>query len=134
MIRGAVYLLMVWLMAGPPALCRAGVLDECCDQRSADWPAATVESGCCADGDGGCGADQRAPEPIPRKCGTCAGVCTSLVKPSEDSNTVSLAEAAFIPVHIDPEPLIAEHTSRIFLRSCRQPALPYPHSDVPLLI
>jgi len=136
MTQATVRLLMVWLLVGPSALCRAGVLVECCDHESAETADsfATVESSCCKDGNAGIDSGQPAPDPAPRKCGACASVCTSAAKPSDDSNSTALMVLLVLPAHVVSEAQIVLKTSRHVFRSCRQPNLPYPHSDLPLLI
>ncbi len=136
MTRTAVKLLMAWLLVGPPALCRAGMLVECCERGSAETadPSATVESPCCRDGDAGCDSRQPAPDPTPRRCGTCASACVTVAKPSDDSNYTTFAVLLVLPVDVVLETPLAPDTSRHLSCSCRRSTRPYPPSDLPLLI
>jgi len=135
MTRATVKLLMMWLLVGPPALCRAGVLVECCDHESEETAAsATVESPCCGDADTGCGSEEPAPDPMPRRCGSCADMCAAVVKPSGDSNSTTFAVLLVLPVNVVSKAPLAPDTGQHFSPSCQRPSPPYPPSDLPLLI
>ncbi len=136
MARSAVNLVMMWLLLGPPVLCRAGVLVECCDHESTESPEpdAVVESSCCGGVDAGGDSGQPAPKPIPRKCGACSGVCATVVKPSDDSTANSLVNLLVLHAYVVSETPLAPGTILHVSFSCRGPSPPYPPSDLPLLI
>lgn len=128
--------LVALLLVGPPVLCRAGVLVGCCDHDSTGLieAGASALSPCCA----GCDTPGEPPQPLPdrapRKCGTCAGVCGTLVKPSDDSNAMMFATWMVMTIQTFCETTLASG-SYIQARPIYQLAsLPFPPSDLPLLI
>ena len=136
MARSAVNLLMMWLLLGPPALCRAGVLVECCDHGSTETPEpeAAAESPCCGGVNAGGDSGKPAPNPLPRKCGICSGVCTAVVKPSDDSTANSLVNLMVLPAYVFSETLPTSGTILYDSLLCLGQSRPYPPSDLPLLI
>lgn len=134
MIRLAVKLVMVWLLLGPPALCRAGVLVQCCDHESEGTPdpSDSVASPCCADEGSDSGSSDSAPDSTPRRCGTCAGVCASVAKPTDDSNSTTLAAFLVPPTNVVTVAAITRVTN--MSRLSWLTSLPFPPSDLPLLI
>jgi len=136
MTRLSVKLVMMWLLLGPPALCRAGVLVQCCHLDSIQTldPGEPVASPCCVDEDTDSGVSDPAPDPMPRRCGTCAGVCASVAKPSDDSNSTTLAAFLVLPASVVTVTPITRVTSRDMSRSSWLTSLPFPPSDLPLLI
>ena len=126
----------VFLQVGPPVLCRAGVLVECCDHepRKLSLPAATEPSLCCGDGDVGGDPQQPSTDPVQRKCGTCAGVCTTVIKPSDDSQAMNFVVLSLLPAQIVSEASLATGAMYPSSHAARTPILPYPPSDLPLLI
>lgn len=136
MARGALKLLMAWLLAGPPALCRAGVLVECCDHASTKTAnsSAHVSAPCCGDCGTNSKSEKPAPDPVPRQCGTCAGVCATVVKPVDDANPTTFAVFLAIPAHVASDGQPATDTGYLDPHSYRIANLPYPPSDLPLLI
>lgn len=136
MSRLSVRVWMAWLLIGPPALCRAGVLVDCCAHESTQStaPTETVESPCCEKHESEEDAALLTPERIPRKCGDCAGVCNSVAKPSDDTglNTLAVSPVAVVPVASEaPMPVqgnLDPHRTPIHTGP------PYPPSDLPLLI
>ncbi|OQZ07129.1 MAG: hypothetical protein B6D36_01445 [Planctomycetes bacterium UTPLA1] len=135
MIRGAVRLLMVCLLVGPPALCKAGVLVACCDHESlragTDEP---LQTACCTEVEDGCNTDTTVPDSTPRKCEACAGICAGAVKPSDESKAAALDAQPAILVVIVINSMAYPRIRPDSLHSLPGPRLPFPVSDVPLLI
>lgn len=135
MIRGAVRLLMACLLVGPPALCKAGVLVACCDHESLragnDEP---LESACCPDAEDDCNADTTVPDSTPRKCEACAGICAGAVKPSDESKAAAIDAQTASVVAFVINSMACPGIRSDSLRSLPDPRLPFPVSDVPLLI
>lgn len=135
MIRGVVRLLMAWLLVGSPVLCKAGVLVACCDHQSVltsdYW---SSESSCCNDAENGFNGEPCAPDSPPRECGACAGVCGGAVKPSDESKAASLPAQSVCAVAIGIVPTISLNPRPFSFHSLRVPRLPFPRSDLPLLI
>ena len=75
----------------------------------------------------------RVPDPAPKSCGTCAAVCSSPAKPAEEPNLPTPAAVLLTSLSVASEllPTQASHDSAC---SCNQRKLPFPSSDVPLLI
>ena len=136
MTGATVKLLMVWLLVGPPALCRAGVLVECCDHESTETAnsSASVSSPCCGDADANGDSERPTSDPMPRKCGTCAGVCATVVKPPDDFGSDTFVALLVLPLEVVSEAPFAPGASDHVSSLCRIPSLPYPPSDLPLLI
>ena len=137
MMRGLLKLAMVWLLVAPPALCRAGVLADCCEDQQTETSTAAVKHPCCRESTGGCKEEQssphRVPDPAPKSCGTCAAVCSSPAKPAEEPILPTPAAVLLTSLSVASEllPTQASHDSAC---SCNQRKLPFPSSDVPLLI
>ncbi len=133
MSRVVVNSLMVWLLVAPPVLCRAGVLVECCDDGPAEVATVATDSPCCGDAAAGCGDGESAPQPGPRKCGSCATICSSPAKPADEANVPTLVAAAAPLLHARSESPSAAHNQNPD-RSRSRGELPFPPTDIPLLI
>lgn len=134
MLRNAFKLLMVWLIVGPPALCRAGVLVECCEHETAQPVPAVSASPCCGGCDSGETPEPATPEPAPRECGTCAGVCAVAAKPADELPPVTFLVIVIDRVRFSHDPAHPARSGRSFSRDVCASAHPYPSSDLPLLI
>ena len=135
MSKLAVKMLMMWLLVGPPALCRAGVLIECCDHEPLRdlRIVATTEPPCCDNENPTSSEDLPDSESGSRTCGACAGVCATVAKPSDGLDVTTLADVA-LPIPGVIAPTRAHHASQILAGSPLSPYLPFPPSDLPLLI
>ena len=129
----ALKLIMVWLLVGPPALCRGGVLEECCAHDEARVVTAVVaDQPPCCKGSSKCSSKRPAEPPAPRKCGTCAGVCATVVKPSDD--TVTDTVLMLMPVYLDGVSIDPSILRSQDLTDGRPPELRVPMGELPLLI
>ena len=134
MARVLVNLSMVWFLAGPPALCRGGMLVQCCEHEPAESSAVASRSSCCdKDHSGGTERQPTSPQ-APRKCGNCVTVCFGVTKPSDDSIDPILVGWAFLPLFVGQDSTPPRCTIRNFERPMFPHKLPFPPSDVPLLI
>lgn len=158
MLRAVVKLWMVCALMGPPALCRIGVLVQCCENGPAEARAASSAASCCDDRASNLALpavaakkNSRQDDPIPRKCGACAAVCSSVAKPNDDDERAGFAGGAShtwpfslhrVGSQSPPVYWLAGHGSTIhdFDHSWHPPNLPFPPpagwfaSDFPLLI
>ncbi len=123
-------MITLWALVGAPNLCRAGVLVGCCQHAPERDMAPVAAVGWCNEGE---------PKNLPenRECGSCANVCNTIAKPPDggDQAAMEFPAAAIVSVVSvsvetlalrDPAPRIDLSVSRI--------DLPFPPSDVPLLI
>ncbi|MGD2110340.1 MAG: hypothetical protein PVI86_13245 [Phycisphaerae bacterium] len=128
--------MMMLLLVGPPVLCRAGVLVECCEHEQAEPAADATRSSCCdCDEDHGSNTGGRPPaREAPRKCGGCVAVCFGVTKPSDDSASAILVGWALLHLCVASESPLPQQT----IRHCDGPRhlqnLPFPPSDIPLLV
>jgi hypothetical protein len=125
---------MVCLVAGPPNLCRAGVVVECCEHEQPESPVATGDTLCCNDHRGSCDDQQPPAREKPRQCGTCADICANITKPSEGLNYPAFAGCLLVPnllisYSLTLQPTVCHLEPTKFLQK-----LPFHTSDVPLLI
>lgn len=135
MFKLAVKMLMMWLLVGPPALCRAGVLIECCDHEPlGDLRIVEATKPPCCDNENPTGNEDRPdPESGSRKCGTCAGVCATVAKPSDGLDVTTLADVV-LPIPSAIASTRPHHASQTLAGSPQSASLPFPPSDLPLLI
>ncbi len=137
-------LLMIFLIAGPPALCRAGLLVRCCESPEAEVVAEEAPSSCCKSG---CGTGKQAAKPqaesneskrpaseSPRKCSDCAAVCAGVFKPSETPPSLTPTSPAMYERigdldTVEPQPVLSFDDLAFGWLS-----IPYPASDLPLQI
>jgi hypothetical protein len=144
-------LLMIFLIAGPPALCRAGLLVRCCESRSAwqateEAPSSCCESGCQTndlntqkhDPNAQNKAKPRGPKPpsreTPRNCSDCAAVCAGAFKPSDGLPFFAIYTLT-LPEYIgDCDSFDPRQISRANELANVRPSVPYPSSDIPLRI
>ncbi|HRX86217.1 MAG TPA: hypothetical protein P5572_14450 [Phycisphaerae bacterium] len=125
------------LLAAPPILCRGGILADCCaHQGTQDALRENVQD--CAD-EHCCAGDAplespAAPAEPPRKCGACAALCLGHFTLNDSPGTV-VAIAAMPMARLDaPEAAQAARVSVAPGLQAHPPGLPFPTSDVPLLI
>lgn len=130
---------MVFLLVGPPALCRAGVLVACCDRDPVHESDRSQSANCCP-GDDECRlqspCDEAPSEPTSdhRTCDRCAGVCAGVARLSDDISAdlpcdfLPLMSLGMSDLTSASKPLV---THPILLQV---PRIPFPASDVPLLI
>lgn len=134
MPKFAVKFLMMWLLLGPTALCRAGVLSDCCkrDPKPQAHKGEPAKPSCCADHEDDDKIGNSGTESRPRKCGECADVCGTVFKPPGS------IEVAVLTSDVTSIRSVAEQTPGFPIQcddhSRRKPGLPYPPSDRPLLI
>lgn len=136
MSRVSINLLMVWLLVGSPPLCRAGVLSDCCEHEvpSAAIPQDAIHPPCCNDSGEHDGSTEREPEQLPRECGSCAGVCMHVAKPSDDSSDIDFSLATYCAIELVITARPSQGHDTTITCAYRPPCLPYPASDLPLLI
>jgi len=134
MVSNSGKLLMAWLLVGPPALCRAELLVQCCAHDPAESsPTAAIPS--CCDEDHHGESERESPTPrAPRECGDCAGVCNGVAKPSDDSTDAYLVDWAVLSDDAGEESPPPQRTGHDFARLRLLRMAPFPPSDVPLLI
>ncbi len=154
-MKNVARLLMIFLIAGPPALCRAGLLVRCCESRVAQ--PVTVEpltdkapSSCCK-------SECRSGEPegqtqiestdfelpaqevplkreMPRNCGDCAAVCAGAFKPSDGPPSLVPSTPASSECIGVLDAIEAQLNSPAVEPANKRPSIPYPASDVPLRV
>jgi len=127
-----------WL-AAVPTLCRAEILSGCCNSsRSYSYCEDGIEGSVapCADDDCGEHADPCRSTPL-KECGACAGVCVGVVKPVDHGEATTLvAQVSWL---ISDFATMADFSPQSSL-DCLQDScaerfhLPFPTSDIPLLI
>jgi len=125
---------MIWLLAGPPVLCRAGALVNCCEGRPAESAAAEESRSACCDEDSGCTDPHSPSHQLPRKCGMCVTICSGPTKPTEVSVSPIMADAALPYVFAGPDTSPGRRSVYDFGPIKLLHRLPYPLSDVPLRI
>ena len=137
MLRFLLILTVTWSLVAAPALCRAGILDECCEHQPA--PPLSGEKATC--GGAGCGCTDESPRPQPqqpeeRQCSWCAGVCRTQIKPSDEGgNTLQFQHALPVAVDTPSDMGLLGRASRCFAGgAAERHRIPFPPSDVPLLI
>ena len=122
-------LMTLWALVAAPNLCRAGVLVACCQHAPERDIAPTAAVGCCDEGE---------PKNLPenRNCGSCAGVCDTIAKPPDGGDQPDMEQPTAVVVnviYVCVEPLMQGTASRVDL-TVSGVRLPFPPSDVPLLI
>ena len=134
----SVRLIMICLLVGPPALCKAGVLTSCCERGSHEVTSCADDSPCCDGYDwiADKGNDQGSPgqDSKHRSCGQCADVCAGPAKTCDEARVESPFQ---LILHFSDYLEFASSGS--FFKYSRanpsqMPKLPFPASDVPLLI
>ncbi len=128
--------LTIWLLVGPPLLCRGGVLVDCCDHPPVESPPAVMMPSCCDSSSCCPTSDQSAPpqeEQSPRKCRDCTAICASKAKVSDDITLVDFADVVVAALGVDSQ--LGTPSLAVFPKRAEVPRrLPFPASDVPLLI
>lgn len=123
----------LWALIVAPSLCRAGLLTACCfpSDRLAETQASSDE--CCKHTEPG---NAPAPKPEPRTCDSCAHVCDATVKAPDDSGKLNCYQLMFVShVALPAESptldtwALSAASSVVF-----ETNLPFPRSDIPLLI
>lgn len=119
-------MLMVGMLLAAPALCHAGALPCCCEPAGED-PCAAVEAGeradsCCA--------------PCEDECASCAGVCDAKSTSATRSDLADDEPAmpAITCITSDQRPGLLRSASSCEAVVHQRLHLPFPVSDVPLLI
>jgi len=123
-------LMTLWALVAAPNLCRAGVLVACCQHAPERDMAATAAVGCCDEGE---------PKNLPenRDCGSCANVCDTIAKPPDggDQPGMELPVALVVNVvFVRIEPWSPQGATSHIDLPVSGVDLPFPPSDVPLLI
>ena len=133
MSRKSINLLMVWLLVGSPPLCRAGVFVDCCAHEPKKTGSESIAKPTCCEV-AGHDTDSAVPDSdeLPRNCASCAGVCKHVAKPSDDSSKLQLTPLHFSVFELVVAP--AYSVGYALACSCLLPAMPFPASDLPLLI
>lgn len=129
-----VTIMMVWLLAGPPALCRGGMLVQCCDHVPAQSADVVGRSGCCDEHRSTDPEPQPPSRSAPLRCGSCAAVCSGATKLPDEAIGPVLSGWAFLPLVVYVESLCSQHAVRSLERSPGALNLPYPWSELPLRI
>ena len=141
MLRAFLTVTAVWSLVASPVLCRGGWLRACCEHEttmgdSADAGRAMSRGGC-EDPDCGCPVEERPKEPVDdRECAPCAAVCAGLFKPGDDTSVILDGSEAALATGTVHDDLIQQASVRwmlAFSHTGRQ-RLPFPRSDIPLLI
>jgi hypothetical protein len=135
MSRTLLTVVAVWSLVASPGLCRGGWLTACCEHETTIGFSAG--EGGCEDPDCRCPVKEQPKEPTNgRHCAPCAAVCAGLFKPGDDTSVMidgGMPAQAIVPAYAD---LIRHASARRVLESSpggRQ-RLPFPRSDIPLLI
>ena len=122
-------LMAFWALVAAPNLCRAGVLVACCDHAPKREASQEVSDGCCDEG-------ESANLPQNRDCGSCVIVCDTIAKPPDGGQQAGMelpaAVADMVCFCIEPSDLQAPAFRAALPVSGID--LPFPHSDIPLLI
>ena len=134
-------LVAVWGLVGMPALCRAGVLVECCvpthhADEDPDGCPDECPNGCPDEFPGKCPDDTDSPDE--RDCSSCADICNSISLPTGRPGCED-AEITLVPVVPTTEApasglLSVPYASPDVLSRWPHENLPFPISDRPLLI
>lgn len=123
----------LWALMVAPNLCRAGLLTACCFPSDRPTQARASGDDCCNHTEP---QSAPTPKPEPRKCDSCAQVCDATVKTPDDSGRLS--SCLFISAdHEAPSteiPILGEWTRSVAAGVVFETDLPFPRSDIPLLI
>jgi hypothetical protein len=134
MSRFILTLTMAWSVVAAPTLCRAGVLVSCCD-HDVD-PATANATADCTPTDGCCPNPEPVNAPADRGCSACVSACQAVAKPSDELNPTFDLHAITVAVDSASSPM-ADAAFAGFTWSVDRsdpPGLPFPRSDIPLLI
>lgn len=159
-MENAARLLMIFLIAGPPALCRAGMLVRCCESQAAQPLTAQpltdtqltgkVQATCCK-------SECRSGKPVgptqiesinselptqevpveqevPRNCEDCAAVCAGAFKPSDGSHSLVPTSPASSECICVFDATTMQSISPAGELANKRPSIPYPASDIPLRV
>lgn len=124
----------LWAVIAAPSLCRVGFLTACCFPGEAAKEAPISREDCCERSE-----DQplRQQSPDPRNCDSCPHLCDANFKAPEDP--VHFGDFQLLTATFESSTLLsgAPFARRAFLRHPQDAFtrdLPFPLSDVPLLI
>lgn len=124
-----------WSLMGAPMLCRAGVLVRCCAPSIKDQgPVENTdcENGCCSRPNG----EAPVQDGDERECDSCVALCKAVAKPIDDDplpGRAGLATPTIVPSLDTAAPSILMWALAID-RPPDKLRLPFPSSDIPLLI
>src|SRR5688572_18367344 len=121
----------IWALLVAPGLCRFGLLQACCVPVPSHDEAAAATDDCCKK------EHAPAPEkPKPRDCGSCAHVCDAAVQAPADDHPIDLAQALLFPAVHDTaaQTPLSPYVLGLDGAVVSKVELPFPQSDLPLLI
>ncbi len=123
----------LWALIVAPSLCRAGLLTACCfpGERPTEMQASGDE--CCKHTEP---LSTPAPSPEPRRCDSCAHICDATVKAPDDSGRFDGCQLITVSYEALPaqSPTLGTWASSAASVAVLDTNLPFPPSDVPLLI
>ena len=123
-------LITLWALAAAPTLCRAGILVACCQHAGELKVPQIASDGCCDEG-------EPANVPQNRECGSCVIVCDTISKPPDGGYQAGMELPAALVVNVvcvRVEPWTPRGTTSGVDFPVSGVDLPFPPSDVPLLI
>jgi len=134
MRRILLILATTWSVAGAPAFCRAGVWVECC-RHEAD-PAAPRERAEYLPTDDCCPVREPAQKPLERRCASCVFACGGVAKLTDDVSTTDWAHPIAVSIDLAAWVMNDAGPAGCFWVADRSDpsGLPFPRSDIPLLI
>ena len=124
-----------WSLIGAPMLCRAGVLVRCCAPSiKYQVPAENgdCEKGCCSYPNG----EAPVQDGDERECGSCVALCKAVAKPIDDdplAGRAGLPTPTIVP-SVDASASVMLMWALAIDRPPDKLRLPFPSSDIPLLI
>ncbi len=137
-------LLMIFLIAGPPTLCRAGLLVRCCESAPDSQLADEASSSCC---ESGCRNGEQSSKrqvkskdskrherEVPRKCSDCAAVCAGAFKPSDALPSLTPTSPAMSECVVVFDAIETQLVWGADNLPHWRLSIPYPASDLPLRI
>lgn len=123
----------LWSLIVAPNLCRAGLLTSCCTPGKSVQEVSVASDGCCGEKHTPVDSPSKSE---PRECDSCAQVCDVVVKAPEDAPKLDCCQT--LVVFYEVPQTASEAPAVRFLLSDPEKAdesnLPFPRSDVPLLI
>jgi len=133
MTQKLVSIVSLWALIVAPGLCRAGLLTACCTPNERAVESQATADNCCRRTES---RPTQAPAPEPRRCESCVCRYDATVKAPDASGKSGCS--FFVPVDCEATPTGILTLGPFALRTSSTAAfpanLPFPRSDIPLLI